>query len=55
MIYNCGGILGLLFGISPEKAVNLLGYIPQIYRILFIVCINVSQFLIAIWIRKKGK
>jgi hypothetical protein len=53
LVYNCGGILGLWFGISPMKAVNLFSYIHHIYRILINICAKVSQFWIAIWIRIK--
>jgi hypothetical protein len=53
LIYNCGGILGLWFGITPIKAADLIEYIPKIYRILIIVCTRVFQFLIAFWIRIK--
>jgi hypothetical protein len=53
LIYNCGGILGLWFGITPIKAVDLFGYIPKIYRILKELCATVFQFLITFWIRIK--
>jgi hypothetical protein len=53
LIYNCGGILGLWFGITPIKAVNLIEYIPKIYRISMNVCETAFQFLIAFWIRIK--
>jgi hypothetical protein len=53
LIYNCGGILGLWFGITPIKAVDLIEYIPKIYRILINVCATVFQLLIAFWIRIK--
>jgi hypothetical protein len=53
LIYNCGGILGLWFGITPIKAVDLVQYIPKIYKILINVCVTVLQFLIAFWIRIK--
>jgi hypothetical protein len=53
LIYNCGGILGLWFGISPIKAVDLFSRLSQIYRTFFNVCSIVSQFLIAFWIRFK--
>jgi hypothetical protein len=55
LIYNCGGILGLWFGITPIKAVNLIEYIPKIYRILINVCATVFQSLIAFWMRIKQK
>jgi hypothetical protein len=55
LIYNCGGILGLWFGITPIKVVNLIQYIPKIYRILINVCATVFQFLIAFWMRIKQK
>ncbi len=55
LIYNCGGILGLWFGITPIKLVDLMDYIPKIYRILINVCATVFQFLIAFWIRIKQK
>jgi hypothetical protein len=50
LIYNCGGILGLWFGISPIKAVELFLYILRILKIIFT---RVLQFLIAIWIKIK--
>jgi hypothetical protein len=53
LIYNCGGILGLWFGITPINAADLIEYIPKIYRILINVCVAVFQFLIAFWIRIK--
>jgi hypothetical protein len=55
LIYNCGGILGLWFGITPIKAVDLIQYIPKIYRIFINVCATVFQFLIAFWMRIKQK
>jgi hypothetical protein len=55
LIYNCGGILGLWFGITPIKAVDLIQYIPKIYRILINVCATVFQFFIAFWMRIKQK
>jgi hypothetical protein len=55
LIYNCGGILGLWFGITTMKAVNLIECMPKIYRILINVCKTVFQFLIAFWIRIKQK
>jgi hypothetical protein len=53
LFYYCGGVLGLWFGITPVKAVDLIQYIPKIYRILINVCKTVFQFLIAFWIRIK--
>jgi hypothetical protein len=53
LIYNCGGILGLWFGITPIKLVDLVQYIPKIYMILMNICARVFQFLIAFWIRIK--
>ncbi len=53
LIYNCGGILGLWFGITPIKAVDLLQYVPKIYWISINVCARVFQFLIAFWMRIK--
>jgi hypothetical protein len=50
LIYNCGGILGLWFGISPITAVELFLYIHRILKITFK---RVLQFLIAIWIKIK--
>jgi hypothetical protein len=44
LIYNCGGIVGLWFGITLIKAADLLEYIPKI-------CATVFQFLIAFWMR----
>jgi hypothetical protein len=48
LIYNCGGILGLWFGISELKAGNSLIYLPQIYIIAINLCAKISQFLISI-------
>jgi hypothetical protein len=53
LIYNCGGILGLWFGITPIKAVDLIQYIPKIYRILIKVCATVFQLFNAFWIKIK--
>jgi hypothetical protein len=53
LIYNCGGILGLWFGITPIKAVDLIQYIPKIYKNLINICATVFQFLITFWIRIK--
>jgi hypothetical protein len=53
LFYNCGGVLGLWFGITPIKAVDLIEYTPKIYRILMNVCARVFQFLIVFWIRIK--
>ncbi len=55
LIYNCGGILGLWFGITPIKAADLIQYIPKIYRISINVCATAFQFLIAFWMRIKQK
>jgi hypothetical protein len=55
LIYNFGGILGLWFGITPIKAVDLIQYIPKIYRILINVCATVFQSLIAFWMRIKQR
>jgi hypothetical protein len=53
LIYYCGGVLGLWFGITPLKAMDLMEYVPKIYRILMNLCARVFQFLIAFWIRIK--
>jgi hypothetical protein len=53
LIYNCGGILGLWFGITPVKAVDLIQHIPKIYKNLINICATVFQFLITFWIRIK--
>jgi hypothetical protein len=55
LIYNCGGILGLWFGITPIKAVDLIEYIPKICWIFINVCATVFQSLIAFWMRIKQK
>jgi hypothetical protein len=55
LIYNCGGILGLWFGLTPTKVVDLIEYMPKIYRISMNVCATVFQFLIAFWMRIKQK
>jgi hypothetical protein len=53
LFYNCGGVLGLWFGITPIKALDLIQYIPKIFRFSMNVCARVFQFLIAFWIRIK--
>jgi hypothetical protein len=55
LIYNCGGILGLWFGITPIKAVDLIQYIPKICRIFINVCATIFQSLTAFWMRIKQK
>jgi hypothetical protein len=55
LIYNCGAILGLWFGLSPIKATDLIQYIPKIYRISINLCATVYQFLIAFCLRIKQK
>jgi hypothetical protein len=55
LIYNCGGILGLWFGITPLKAADLIEYIPKVYRMFINVCATVFQFLIAFWMRTNEK
>ncbi len=32
LIYNCGGILGIWFGLTPIKTVELIRYLFQIYN-----------------------
>jgi hypothetical protein len=53
LIYNCGGVIGLWFGISPITAVDLLLYIPEICRILINECATILQFMIAFLVRIK--
>jgi hypothetical protein len=53
LIYNCGGVIGLWFGISPITAVDLFSHIPGICRILINECATILQFFIAFWIRIK--
>jgi hypothetical protein len=55
LIYNCGGTLGLWFGITPVKVVDLIQYyIPKIYRISMNVCATVFHFLVtSLWNRIK--
>jgi hypothetical protein len=51
LIYNCGGIIELWFGITPVKATDLFEYIPKIYKILKNICATVSQLFIQFWMR----
>jgi hypothetical protein len=53
LIYNCGGVIGLWFGISPITAVDLFLYIPGICRILINSCATILQFMIAFLVRIK--
>jgi hypothetical protein len=53
LIYNCGGVIGLWFGISPITAVDLFSYIPEICRILINECTKIPQYLIAFLVRIK--
>jgi hypothetical protein len=54
LIYNCGGVLGLWFGISAMNAVDLLRYIAVIYWILFHSFLKLIHVLKTIWIRING-
>jgi hypothetical protein len=54
LIYNCGGVLGLWFGISAMNAVDLLRYIAVIYWILFRSFLKFTHVLKIIWIRING-
>jgi putative component of membrane protein insertase Oxa1/YidC/SpoIIIJ protein YidD len=53
LIYNCGGVIGLWFGISPITAVDLISKIPGITKILIDECTTILQFLIAFLVRIK--
>jgi hypothetical protein len=50
-IYNCGGILGLWFGLTPMKLVDILQYLPQISKTLISQSIKLILYLKAINIR----
>jgi hypothetical protein len=44
LVYDCGGILGLWFGLSPIKAWDLLRYIPQINRVLINILLLIVMY-----------
>jgi len=46
LIYNCGGIFGLWFGLTPVKAVDLIQYSTKIFNILIV---KITLYLIAIF------
>jgi hypothetical protein len=51
LIYNCGGVLSLWFGLTPFKLVNILKYLPLISKILISKSIKFVHYLKAISIR----
>ena len=51
LIYSCGGILGLWFGLTPIKLVDILNYLPLIIKILISKSIKFVHYLKAITIR----
>jgi hypothetical protein len=51
LIYNCGGVLGLWFGLTPIKLVDILKYLPLISKILISKSIKFVHYLKAISIR----
>jgi hypothetical protein len=51
LIYNCGGVLSLWFGLTPIKAVDILKYLPLISKILISKSIKFVHYLKAISIR----
>jgi hypothetical protein len=51
LIYNCGGVLGLWFGLTPIKLVDILKYLPLISKILISKSIEFVHYLKAISIR----
>ncbi len=50
-IYNCGGVVGLWFGLTPIKLVDILNYLPLIIKILISKSIKFVHYLKAISIR----
>jgi hypothetical protein len=50
-IYNCGGVLGLWFGLTPIKLVDILNYLLLITKILISKIIKFVHYLKAISIR----
>jgi hypothetical protein len=51
LIYNCGGVLGLWFGLTPIKAVDIFKYLPLISKIMISKSIKFVHYLKAISIR----
>jgi hypothetical protein len=51
LIYNCGGVLGLWFGLTPIKLVDILKYLPLISKILISKSKKFVHYLKAIIIR----
>jgi hypothetical protein len=51
LIYNCGGVLGLWFGLTPIQFVDILKYLPLILKILISKSIKFVHYLKAIIIR----
>jgi hypothetical protein len=50
LIYNCGGVLSLWFGLTPTKLVDILKYLPLISKILISKSIKIVHYLKAIGI-----
>jgi hypothetical protein len=50
LIYNCGGVLSLWFGLTPTKSVDILKYLPLISKILISKSIKIVHYLKAIGI-----
>jgi hypothetical protein len=51
LIYNCGGVLSLWFGLTPTQSVVILKYLPLISKILISKIIKFVHYLKAISIR----
>jgi hypothetical protein len=51
LIYNCGGVLSLWFGLTPIKLVDILKYLPLISMILISKSIKMVHYLKAISIK----
>jgi hypothetical protein len=51
LIYNCGGVLGLWFGLTPNKLVDIFKYLPLISKVLISKTIKFGHHLKVISIR----
>jgi hypothetical protein len=51
LIYNCGGVFGLWFGLTPTKAVDLIQYSSRIWIILRAKLLIFVHYLLAIFKR----
>jgi hypothetical protein len=49
LIYNCGGVCGLWFGLTPVKAVDLIKYSAKVFDIFRVKIIRIAKQLLALF------